>query len=140
MTPQLASLTNLATRARRIFEAHSRDSKDRMFETFPYGACGHTSDLLGSYLRNEFGLDALFIQACRRGSASYCPHAWLLIDAIVVDITADQFGEASVIVATNSPWHDEWGCEEQRLPLVSETGWDSYPEAWNALAIGMQRS
>ncbi len=109
-----------------------------MFETFPHGACGHSSDRLGSYLRKQFGFDALYIEGCRRNSASYCPHAWLLVDGTVVDITADQFGEASVIVATSSPWHDAWGCEEPRLPLVSETGWDSYPEAWNALSIGMR--
>ncbi len=108
-----------------------------MFETFPYGACGHTSDLLGSYLRKQFGLDALYIEGCRSNCASYCPHAWLLIDDTRVDITADQFGAAPVIVATSSPWHDEWGREEPRLPVVSETGWDSYPEAWNALLIGM---
>ncbi len=137
MPPQIALLTKLATQARDIFETHSRSSRDRMFETFPHGACGHTSDLLGSYLRKQFGLDALYIEGYRPNCASYCPHAWLLVDGTILDITADQFGEASVIVAKSSPWHDEWCCEAPRLPFVSETGWDSYQEAWNALSSGM---
>ncbi len=108
-----------------------------MFETFPQGACGHTSDLFGSYLIGELGLSAFYIEGCRPNMLSYCPHAWLLVDGTIVDITADQFGEASVIVTTSSPWHDGWDREVPRLPFVSATGWDSYPEARKALSSGM---
>lgn len=67
--------------------------------------------LLGAYLK-EHGLGTFAYVLGHRPDGNHpdrqpFSHAWLRQDDIVVDITADQFDDApaSVIVATDSPWH-----------------------------------
>jgi hypothetical protein len=59
--------------------------------------------LLAKYLEeNGFGIFH-YMLGCRAG----CSHAWLQQGSLIVDITADQFGDVGeqVIVTTWSPWH-----------------------------------
>ena len=62
---------------------------------FPEGSCGETADLLGEYLM-ESGIENLWYASGRHYS-NMQTHAWINIgrpfvrDAIIVDITGDQF-------------------------------------------------
>ncbi len=76
---------------------------DIVFEQFPRGACGDTSDLLGEYFyRSQFG-----IWQYRCGWRKGHSHAWIEGDGLIVDITADQFDDMdeAVIVTRDQSWH-----------------------------------
>lgn len=75
----------------------------RSFENFPSGACGDTTPLLGTYLIEQ-GFETFMYASGNKGNTT---HAWLQLNSIVIDITADQFPEISekVIVSENSAWH-----------------------------------
>ena len=66
--------------------------KDRM-SNFPYGCCDDSCDLLGYYLYDQFQINTKQINGVYRDSIpeEITNHAWLLLDDIIIDITADQF-------------------------------------------------
>src|SRR5690606_15234832 len=61
----------------------------RSFENFPSGACGDTTPLLGTYLIEQ-GFETFMYASGNKGNTT---HAWLQLNSIVIDITADQFPE-----------------------------------------------
>ena len=81
----------LAFAVRQILERYSRSHNDAMFENFPKGTCGPTAELLGRYLLESAGMQAGYVGGERPGGIT---HAWVDVKGIVVDITADQFGQA----------------------------------------------
>jgi hypothetical protein len=79
-------------------------------------------------------MNAAYAEAGRPGGMSY---AWVDIDGVIVDITADQFGQSPVMLTTHSPWHDTWSTKPPR-PICGPEGWPSYPSAaWQAIVDGM---
>ena len=66
--------------------------KDRM-SNFPYGCCDDSCDLLAYYLYDRFQINTNQINVVYRDSIpeGITSHAWLLLDDIIIDITADQF-------------------------------------------------
>jgi hypothetical protein len=72
--------------------------------------------LLDRYLTEQGMGDFQYISA-ERGhdgeESTWCTHAWLVQQGLIIDITADQFLEIneSVIVTANSPWHASWSQE-----------------------------
>lgn len=83
--------------------------------SFPRGACGDTSLLLGALLADH-GVHGFEYICGDRGShedGTWTSHAWLHRNGLVVDITADQFddGPSPVVVAEDSAWHRafDWG-------------------------------
>jgi hypothetical protein len=80
------------------------------FEDFPRGSCGVVTQLLGKYLRDRGLGDFRYVSGWRRREGDTQPHshAWLRQSDIIVDITADQFGETlgPVVVTSDSRWHD----------------------------------
>jgi len=77
--------------------------------SFPFGACGDASLLLGAYLADN-GFEGFRQVQAERGSRqddTWTSHAWLETTDLVVDITADQFSDApaAIIVAEKSEWH-----------------------------------
>lgn len=66
--------------------------KDRM-SNFPYGCCDDYCDLLAYYLYDRFQINTNQINGVYRDSIpeEITNHAWLLLDDIIIDITADQF-------------------------------------------------
>lgn len=76
--------------------------------SFPEGACGDASLLLGAYLADNGYGSFKFVHGLRNtGFDGTYHHCWLARGALVVDITADQFSDApeKVIVAVPSEWH-----------------------------------
>lgn len=66
--------------------------KDRM-SNFPYGCCDDSCDLLAYYLYDRFQINTNQINGVYRDSIpeEITNHAWMLLDDIIIDITADQF-------------------------------------------------
>jgi hypothetical protein len=89
--------------------------------SFPNGACGDASLLLGKHLfeqgHGKFG----YVLGERAGHS----HAWLRKGRLVVDITADQFEDfqAPVFVGRSSPWHRSF-----RGRVEHEADYDIYDE------------
>lgn len=66
--------------------------RDRM-SNFPKGCCDDSCDLLAYYLRNEFQIYTKQGNGVYRDNNPYntTNHAWLIVNDIIIDITADQF-------------------------------------------------
>lgn len=77
---------------------------------FPVGCCGDITNLLGLYLKEEYGEDALYVEAQGLGDDREQSHAWLSLDGVLVDITGDQFNDIGyevepVVFSDVSPFH-----------------------------------
>lgn len=55
-------------------------------------------------------------------------HGWLQRDDLVVDVTADQFGQPPIIVATNSTWHKMLNAEVEQMVADYEAFFDGADE------------
>lgn len=90
---------------------------------FPHGACGHTSELFARYIRRKLGIEPTY--AC--GDVGHLldeeqtKHAWLEYDGCVIDLTADQFQLAPVIVSRSSSLHMN-AIDVRRYPIIND-GW-----------------
>ena len=75
--------------------------------SFPRGACGDASRLLGIYLES-LGLGKWTYVQGQAGGQRFATHAWVEQDGLIVDITADQFDDVAepVIVTRDRSWHD----------------------------------
>ena len=136
---QSKSIYEIACRMRNIFEESSRNGNDPFsFSSFPNGACGPTSELIGRYFREVLETDAMYIGASR--SDDDWTHAWITVNDLIVDITADQFDQKTVIVEKNSPWHDKWDAECPRPPICNHKQWPAYPfQTWSTLCTEMKK-
>jgi len=76
-----------ATLIRRTLEqiAHTLDG----LQSFPHGACGNASVLLGEWLIRKGIEDVEYVSGSSNVIKS---HAWLECDGLIIDITADQYG------------------------------------------------
>ncbi|WP_286154467.1 hypothetical protein [Thomasclavelia cocleata] len=68
------------------------DKKDRMFN-FPSGCCDDACDLLAFYFYDKFKINTKQVNGIYRGDNYYdtTNHVWLIVNDIIIDITADQF-------------------------------------------------
>lgn len=139
-------LAEVARAAREIFE--HKVSKDEpsslMFSTFPAGTCGPVTELLARYLNETFSTDALYANGIGtwRGQRPWS-HAWVEVEGMVLDITADQFGQEPIIVLPLdiARWHRvTWERQEApRPPITTHQQWPMYPgSAWALLRRGME--
>ena len=99
------------------------------FRDFPRGSCHPASEVLGRYLRDALKIEPQVVRADRifpqpRG---WSTHAWLEVDELVIDITADQFGQEPVVVTRCSPWHRGFRIiEREALDSWGEEWWNDY--------------
>ncbi len=111
---EISRITQQATAFRRAIER----CRDRLLAIsltdFPYGSCGDASDMLGMFLMDTIDVKAEYVS----GWHSAQSHAWLMYSALDIDITADQFGNAPVIVTTESTWHICFSVETRRSPGI----------------------
>lgn len=95
---------------------------------FPHGCCGPAADLLGLYLieTNNGTAQYIFSEDQARQKAGrptgYMSHAWLVLDGLIIDITADQFDDVdeTVIVQRTSAWHLGWTIKESHCHPVGD--------------------
>ena len=138
MQANALNLALIAHSARNVLEEYASASSDLMFERFPKGACGATSELIGRYLSEVYQLRGKLVSGLRPDGST---HIWLSFSGIILDITADQFGQSAVIVTRESAWHDAWEIGGDEFPDAHQDEWPTYLEpAWHALAAGLIRA
>lgn len=94
--------------------------------TFPQGWCGSTSRALGAYLIESGYGPIEYVHGFRR----HLSHAWLEIGSLIIDITADQFGDFSekVFVSEDRTFHDTFSDVERRSARLEDAL--EYPASW----------
>jgi len=106
---QLQLLRDLAAAFRGAIEAARIERLPGALPYFPDGACRLTSRLFARHLATRADgpeLGAVTIASgVLPGSEHGARHFWLEIDGTVIDLTADPFGEAPVIVGERTPFH-----------------------------------
>lgn len=102
-------LRNLATAFRVAIETTRAERLPGALPYFPEGACRMTSRLLAQYLSRRFDDDVFdrpqLVSGVLPDSEHAARHFWLEIDGVVVDLTADPFGEAPVLVGARTAFH-----------------------------------
>ena len=132
----------IAVAARRAIEASPRLSvegefADSWFDAFPLGCCSDACLLVAEIYRAH-GF-AVALAHGQRGSGS---HVWLLVDGVIVDLTADQFEDAglpAVFVAESSAWHDAWEPTSGGIQAISDYPPDERWRAWLSGALAELR-
>ncbi|ASA21276.1 hypothetical protein [Paenibacillus donghaensis] len=97
-----------ATLFRRAIEKMdiSEYSMSPWFNRFPRACCGDASNLLAKYLREQHGVETIYVCGWRKGQS----HAWLEYNDLIIDITADQFEEIfePAVVTTDKTFHSRF--------------------------------
>jgi hypothetical protein len=97
---------------RAAFERLDKSNLPVTFRNFPRGACRDTCDVLAEILK-ELGHGTFQYVAGRRKNGN--SHAWLQSDAVIVDITADQFDEISepVYLGPLNSWYQSFEVQQE---------------------------
>ena len=86
-------------------------------QDFPRGSCGDASLLLAKHLQNHgiWPLNYIRGQMATEEEGNPQSHAWLEIEDIIIDITADQFDDITqeVIVTRDRSWHGRFDIESK---------------------------
>ena len=92
------------------------------FDSFPHGACGDSSILLGTYLYTKTGVTFDYYSGERmnhdkNGKSS---HAWLQCEGLIVDITGDQFDDfqEKVYVGTTNEFFESFHGKKENEALI----------------------
>ena len=106
---RLDSLRQLAASFRTGIEQARANKVSGALPYFPDGACRLTSRLFALHLTRRtdsttFG-DARLVSGVLPGSEFGARHYWLELDDVVVDLTADAFGEPAVLVGASTTFH-----------------------------------
>jgi hypothetical protein len=103
---EINKLTDIAIKARKVFEEHHMEISGVLFNMFPRASCGPSADLIAQYLKDNGVKNVVYVYG-ERGSGS---HGWLEIDDVIVDITSDQFkdGVGAVYVSVDRTFHNNF--------------------------------
>jgi len=101
-------IRELAERFREAIKKCDKTELPLSLSDYPTGSCADASMLLGTYFKDN-GIDGfMFIKGKRGEGDALETHYWLEKGDMLVDITADQFGDINekiVITETSSAWH-----------------------------------
>ena len=106
-----ASIRRQARKFREFVERCDKSELELKIQDFPRGSCGDVACLLARYLSEGGAPGFRYFLGQRRKpeqkEPTFASHAWLQLDDLIVDITADQFSEVRepVIVTRMSAWH-----------------------------------
>ena len=106
----LDKYTKAATRFRQMIEEADWSNLTIEFEKFPECSCGDASTLLAQYLIDAGYDTPTYVSGEIVEPTRLLSHAWIELDDIVLDITADGIDPnlPKVIVTDNSAWHDQF--------------------------------
>lgn len=104
------SIRDLATRFRSALDLIDRASLSIGLQQFPLGACGDTCLLLGTALIERGLGEFRYVCGHTHEHGAFDSHAWLSSGNLIVDITADQFGDGMppVFVGRDGHWYSRW--------------------------------
>ena len=119
---QVEVLRRTASDFRRAIEQARRERAPGALPYFPEGACRMTSRLLAQHLarrpdRASIG-DARLVSGVVPASQPPARHYWLEFGGTVVDLTADAFGEAPVVVGSPTPFHHRSRSAPSRMQVT----------------------
>jgi len=117
----LAKIQTVATQLRGVLDKADTTLLPIPFRKFPRGSCDAASEALGIHIREQLGYECVSAQGMCALGEEYSTHTWLEYGDLIIDITADQFGQAPVIVTRSSPWHARFGGVRQ--PLGIDPAW-----------------
>ena len=114
----IQQITQLAKKFREAILAFPRSAfpwnSSMGISKFPSGCCGDTSQTLATYIFAETGLICSYVHGQYGGiEGELGSHAWLEIDGLVIDITADQFNKrgydlAEIYVGPRTEWYNSY--------------------------------
>lgn len=94
-----------------ILKCHPEEFPKYMsLKRFPIGACGDTCILLGRFLNENDFLYVDYVCGGKTVKGELATHAWLEIENVTIDITADQFEDINetVIVTKDRTWYEQY--------------------------------
>ena len=99
-------------RIRTAFERIDKSNLPVTFNDFPRGSCGDTCEVLAEILRELGHGSSQYKVGCRENGNS---HAWLEMNSVIIDITADQFDEISdpVYIGPSNPWYQSFEIQQE---------------------------
>jgi hypothetical protein len=106
---EVETLRQTASDFRRAIEQARLERAPGALPYFPEGACRMTSRLFAQHLarrpdRSSLG-HARLVSGVLQGTEPPARHYWLEVGGTVVDLTADAFGEATVVIGSLTPFH-----------------------------------
>ncbi len=122
-TGQHEFLMRLATDLRDELEKlHKEGELIGELRSFPTGCCGYVTTALFHFLK-EKKIKGNYVLGKKDITRGQITHAWLQIDGLVVDITADQFNQEQrqvVYVGPPDGWYASWEQHTQDDTQVPE--------------------
>jgi hypothetical protein len=89
---------------RRGIERYVQNGPHDALKTFPTACCKTSALLLARYLAERgFGRADLMANGSREQEGATETHAWLRLNGVTIDITADQFGAEYPVVIVGAP-------------------------------------
>lgn len=131
---ELEALTAVATTFRTALESVPKFDFNGMTSLglcdFPTGCCGDTAELLAAYLSDEGFPGFFYAEGKNGGRDSALGHAWLELDGLIVDVTADQFNSRGyqlpkVVVSKHSSFHGGFVVDRKSWHLADFRLWQS---------------
>ena len=142
----LELLRHLATDFRAAIEMARAERLPSALPYFPEGACRMTSRLFARLLTRQPGTafsHPQLVSGVLPGTEPPARHFWLEVNGAVVDLTADPFGEAAVVVGSRTPFHHSLTslvAEDAAQALASLSGDDAARLARQLAAIESRMS
>ena len=133
-----------ASACRRGLEALA-GRQSSLFQTFPRGACGPASELLGRLLQERLGLAGEYVCASDHPNLPSADqsHAWVEVAGNIIDITHDQFDGTDVagwVIPSNSTWHGQFRRVDRRASFCLPAHWPLYPyDGYKAMASELNK-
>lgn len=119
--PDISQLQEYAAAFRARLDASRDQLPQDVCLHFPAGCCGSVSEVLAEALRRDLVVAAAYVCGSRYDENGTSTHAWIEADNVIIDVTADQFGQPAVIVTRERTWHDTWPDQERRAHIGPDT-------------------
>ena len=102
---RFAAVRRLATEFRAAIERSIAENATPHLPYFPDGACRLVSHLLALHLSRRGYRNIRYRDAAFPRHDGRIRHAWLVVDGVTVDLTADPYGQPPVVVTLDSAFH-----------------------------------
>ena len=130
---------------RTAIEACESEELPVSLQDFPRGSCSDASLLLARYLQSQGVWPLIYVSGQTNADERHQiqTHAWLEIDDIIIDITADQFDDVtqSVIVTRDRSWYQRFNVqrkEEADYYRWCGPGIDELPDAFELICSNLK--
>jgi hypothetical protein len=116
--PRVIAIHEVAEKIRRAIDRTIYPDQNHFMRGFPHRCCHHACKILAMYFYDHTDLGIFEIVD---GEFNEEPHQWLERDGVIVDISADQFGDLpTAIVTRNSNWHAAFKRKPNDAPVDAE--------------------